>query len=220
VSPRTIAMTDDLTAYLAEIGVRDTPEMRDLRAETADMPWGHMQIAPEQGQLMAFLVELTGARRILEIGTFTGYSTLCMAMAMPEAGRIDACDTNAETTRVGRRYWAAAGVSDRIQLHIGNARETMAAFLQDGHAGTYDLIFVDADKEDYAAYYEMGLRLLRPGGVVVFDNMLWHGKVVDPEATDEATEAIRAMNAKLHGDSRIGLTVVPIGDGVTLARKR
>ena len=220
MSPRTIGMTDDLNAYLVDIAVRDIPLMRDLREETAGMPGGHMQIAPEQGQMMAFLVELMGARRILEIGTFTGYSTLCMAMAMPEAGHIDACDTNAETTQVAQRYWKAAGVADRIQLHLGNARETMAGFLQNGHAGTYDLVFVDADKEDYDAYYEMGLRLLRHGGVVVFDNMLWHGKVVDPEATDQATEAIRAMNAKLHDDTRVGLTVIPIGDGITLARKR
>ena len=220
MSPRTIGMTDELNTYLAEIGVRDTPLLRELREETQGMRGGHMQIAPEQGQMIAFLVELIGAHRILEIGTFTGYSTLCMALAMPEVGCIDACDTNAETTQVARRYWEKAGVSDRIQLQIGNARETMAEFLQAGHAGIYDLIFVDADKPDYDAYYEMGLRLLRPGGVVMFDNMLWGGNVVDPDATDEATEAIRAMNTKLHGDPRVGLTLVPIGDGITLVRKR
>jgi predicted O-methyltransferase YrrM len=220
VSPRTIEMTDDLNTYLADVGVRDTPLLRQLREETQGLRGGHMQIAPEQGQMMAFLVELMGARHILEIGTFTGYSTLCMALAMPEAGHIDACDTNAETTQVARRYWQSAGVSDRIQLHIGNARETMAGFLQNGHAGDYDLIFVDADKVDYDAYYEMGLRLLRPGGMMMFDNMLWHGKVVDPAASDDDTDAIRALNSKLHGDSRVAITLIPIGDGITLARKR
>lgn len=220
MSPRTLAMTDELNAYMVAVSVRDTPVLRDLRAETAGMRGGHMQLAPEQGQLLAFVVELLGASRILEIGTFTGYSTLCMALAMPEGGRIDTCDTDAEATRIARRYWQAAEVSERVALHLGNARETMARFLQDGHAGIYDLVFVDADKTDYDAYYEMGLRLLRPGGVVVFDNMFWNGNVVDPDASDSDTEAIRAMNTKLRDDGRVGLTLLPIGDGMTLARKR
>ncbi len=220
MSPTTIAMNADLNRYLLEVGVRDTALLRQLREETATLPGGHMQLAPEQGQFLAFLVELTAPRRILEVGTFTGYSTLCMALAMAPEGRIDACDTNPETTQVARRYWDAAGVGERIALHLAPAQETMAALLRDGSAGRYDLAFIDADKEDYDTYYEMALRLVRAGGVVAFDNMLWGGRVVDPSATDTATEAVRAMNAKLHADTRVGLSLVPIGDGVTLARKR
>ncbi len=220
MSPTTVAMNDTLNRYLVEVGVRDTPLLQQLRAETAAMPGGHMQLAPEQGQFLAFLVELMAPRRILEVGTFTGYSTLCMALALTPEGRIDACDTNAETTGVARRYWDAAGVGGRIDLHLGPAQETMAGFLRDGAAGRYDLVFIDADKEDYDTYYEMALRLLRSGGVVVFDNMLWGGRVAEPAATDQTTEAVRAMNAKLHADTRVGLTLVPVGDGITLARKR
>ena len=220
MSPTTVAMNDTLNRYLVDMGVRDTPVLHQLRAETAEMPGGHMQLAPEQGQFLAFLVELMAPRRVLEVGTYTGYSTLCMALALTPEGRIDACDTNPETTAVAQRHWAAAGVDGRIELHLGPAQDTLAAFLRDGGAGCYDLAFIDADKEDYDTYYEMALRLVRPGGVVAFDNMLWGGRVADPAATDTATEAVRAMNAKLHADTRVGLTLVPVGDGITLARKR
>jgi caffeoyl-CoA O-methyltransferase len=184
------------------------------------MPLAQMQIAPEQGQFMAFLVELMEARSVLEVGTFTGYSTLCMAGAMPPWGRIDACDIDEETTAVARRYWESAGVADRIALHIGPALETMQALRTESGPGAYDLIFLDADKESYDAYYELGLDLLRRGGVIMVDNVLWGGSVINPEKTDAATEAIRAFNAKVHDDDRVSISMVPIGDGLTLLRKR
>jgi caffeoyl-CoA O-methyltransferase len=220
MSRRSIDLGDDLHSYLVGSSVRDTDLLRALREETAALPMAQMQIAPEQGQFMAFIVELMEARRILEVGTFTGYSTLSMAQAMPSWGRIDACDIDEETTAIARRYWVAAGVADRIALHIGPALETMHALRTESGPGTYDLIFLDADKESYDAYYEVGLDLLRRGGVIMVDNVLWGGSVINPDKRDAATEAIRAFNAKVHDDDRVSLSMVPIGDGVTLLRKR
>lgn len=220
MSPRTIGLGDDLHAYLLRVGVRDSDILRRLRQETAKMTGAQMQIAPEQGQFMAFLVEATASRRILEIGTFTGYSTLSMATAMPPGGHIDACDLNPETTSVARRYWSEAGVSAMITLHLGPALDTIRSLRATGHDGQYDMIFVDADKENYDAYYEHGLQLVRPGGIMMFDNTLWSGSVVDPAKDDQATQAIRELNEKLNDDVRIALSLVPIGDGLTLARKR
>jgi predicted O-methyltransferase YrrM len=220
MSPKTIGLDDELYQYLVSVGVRDTPVLRELRAETATLSGGHMQIAPDQGQFMGLLVELTGARRILEFGTFTGYSTLCMALALPPEGAIDACDIDPDTTAVGRRYWDQAGVGDRVHLHIGAGAETADRFIAEGRVGTYDLAFVDADKENYDRYFEQCLELVRPGGLILFDNVLWGGSVVNPDKRDAATEALRALNEKIHDDPRVSIALVPIGDGLTMARKR
>jgi caffeoyl-CoA O-methyltransferase len=179
-----------------------------------------MQIAPEQGQLMAFLVTLTGARRALEVGVFTGYSSLAVALAMPPEGRLVACDVSESWTAVARRYWEEAGVAEKISLRLGPATDTLEALLKDGQAGSFDFAFIDADKENYGRYYDLALELVRPGGLIAIDNVLWGGAVADPAEQDADTQAIRALNARLHHDARIDLTMLPIGDGLTLARKR
>jgi caffeoyl-CoA O-methyltransferase len=179
-----------------------------------------MQISPEQGQFMALLAELIGARRVLEVGTFTGYSALAVALALPADGRIVACDVNEDTTAVARRYWAEAGVADKIELRLGPAVDTLEALLAEGGGETFDFAFIDADKVNYDAYYEGALALLRQGGLMVIDNVLWSGAVADPERQDADTSALRALNAKLHDDQRISLSLLPVSDGITLARKR
>jgi caffeoyl-CoA O-methyltransferase len=179
-----------------------------------------MQIGPEQGQLLAFLVELIQATTVLEVGTFTGYSALCVALSLPEDGRLVACDVSEEWTSVGRRFWKEAGVSDKIELHLGPAAQTLGTLLEEGMAESFDFAFIDADKEGYDAYFEYGLQLLRPGGLMAIDNVLWEGKVSDPSVSDPDTTAIRALNAKLRNDPRISLSLLPIGDGLTLALKR
>ena len=194
--------------------------MRRLREETASMEQANMQIGPEQGQFMALLIELIGARSVLEVGTFTGYSALAMAVALPENGALVACDVSEEWTAIGRRYWEEAGVAHKIELRLAPALETLDALLAEGRAGTFDFAFIDADKEGYDAYYERALELVRLGGLIALDNTLWEGKVVDPAATDVDTEAIRAINAKLALDERVTLSLIPVGDGLTLARKR
>jgi len=194
--------------------------MRRLREETASMEQANMQIGPEQGQFMALLVELIGARSVLEVGTFTGYSALAMAVALPENGALVACDVSEEWTAIGRRYWEEAGVAHKIELRLAPALETLDALLAEGRAGTFDFAFIDADKEGYDAYYERALELVRLGGLIALDNTLWEGKVADPAATDVDTEAIRAINAKLALDERVTLSLIPVGDGLTLARKR
>ena len=217
---RTNHLSDDLYAYLLDISLREPPVMKRLREETASLERSNMQIGPEQGQFMALLVELMGARNALEIGTFTGYSALAVALALPEDGRLVACDISEEWTAIGRRYWEEAGVAHKIDLRLAPALETLDALVAEGRAGTFDFAFLDADKEGYDAYYERTLELMRPGGLIVLDNTLWEGKVVDPEVTDADTEAIRAINAKLAGDERVTLSLLPVGDGLTLARKR
>jgi len=220
VSNRTIAVDDRLYDYLCEVSLRETEPMRRLRAETLAMPQSGMQISPEQGQFMALLVRLIGAERIIEVGTFTGYSALCMAAALSPTGRLVACDVNAEWTGIARRYWTEAGVADRIDLRLAPALDTLDELIAGGGAGRFDFGFIDADKESYRGYFERVLGLLRPGGLVAVDNVLWGGSVVDPAKRDQDTEAIRAFNKALHGDARIDLSLVPIGDGLTLARKR
>jgi len=217
---RTTALTDRLYDYLVDVSVREPALLRELREETGKLPMGMMQIGPEQGQFMRLLVELIGARRAVEVGTFTGYSALCVAEAMGPQGRLVACDVSEEYTAIARRYWARAGVADRIDLRLGPAVATLDKMLADGAAGTIDFVFIDANKPDYDAYYERALKLLRPGGLIAVDNVLWGGAVADPAADDEDTRAIRALNAKLAKDERVSLSLVPIGDGVTLARKR
>jgi caffeoyl-CoA O-methyltransferase len=213
-------LPDDLYAYLLDVSLREHDVLRSLREETAGLERSNMQIGPEQGQLMALLVELLEARKALEVGTFTGYSALAVALALPEDGRLVACDVSEEWTAVGRRHWAAAGVAHKIDLRLAPALETLDGLLANGEAGTFDFAFIDADKEGYDAYYERTLELIRPGGLIVLDNTLWEGKVVDPDVTDPDTEAIRAINAKLATDERVTLSLLPVGDGLTLARKR
>jgi len=217
---RTSHLSEELYAYLLDISLRELPVMRRLREETASMEQANMQIGPEQGQFMALLVELIGARSVLEVGTFTGYSALAMAVALPENGALVTCDVSEEWTAIGRRYWEEAGVAHKIELRLAPALETLDALLAEGRAGTFDFAFIDADKEGYDAYYERALELVRLGGLIALDNTLWEGKVADPAATDVDTEAIRAINAKLALDERVTLSLIPVGDGLTLARKR
>lgn len=217
---RTLSLDDTLYAYLLEVSLREPEVLRRLREETAGLEEADMQIAPEQGQLMALLCELLGARRALEVGTFTGYSALVVALALPDDGRVVTCDVSEEWTRVARRYWAEAGVSHKIDLRLGPALVTLDALLAEGREGTFDFAFLDADKPNVGAYYERALALVRRGGLVAIDNVLWSGRVIDPTAKDRDTEAIRALNAALRQDQRVTLSLVPIGDGLTLARKR
>lgn len=221
MTDNTIRLDDPLYAYFRRVAYDEPPALAALRAATAPLGGdASMQISPEQGALMAMLVRLTGARRILELGTFTGYSTLAMALALPPDGRIVASDVNEEWTAIGRRHWQAAGVGHMIDLRIGKGLNTIAALMGAGGAGTFDLVFVDADKKNYEAYYEGGLDLLRPGGLMLVDNVLWHGDVARPAAEDRATRAIRALNDRIRHDDRVDFVMVPVGDGLTLARKR
>jgi caffeoyl-CoA O-methyltransferase len=213
-------MTGQLYDYLLQASLREPPLLAELRAETAKLPMAAMQISPEQGQFMAFLVETIGARRTIEIGTFTGYSALCVALALPSGGKVIACDVSEEYTAIGRRYWSRAGVADKIDLRLAPALDTLANLLAEGGAGSIDFAFIDADKREYNGYYEAVLKLMRPGGIVAVDNVLWDGAVADPAKQDDDTRAIRALNEKLKADSRISLSLLPLGDGLTLARKR
>ena len=220
MSNRSISLTDSLYDYLLEVSLREPDLLRRLREETAAHPLARMQISPEQGQFMALLARLLGVRRCLEIGVFTGYSSLALALALPDDGRIVACDVNERWTAIARRYWAAAGVAHKIDLRMAPALDTLRQLLAAGEAGSYDCVFIDADKENYVGYYERALELLRPGGLVLVDNTLWSGRVADPENAEPDTLALRHFNEHLHGDDRIDLSLVPIGDGLTLARKR
>jgi caffeoyl-CoA O-methyltransferase len=215
-----IQLTDELSAYLGRVTLRDSDILRRLREETQPMALGRMQISPEQGQFMQLLIRLIGARKTLEVGVFTGYSSLSVALALPEQGRIIACDVSEEWTSVARRYWAEAGVAHKIELRLKPAIDSLNELLAAGEANTFDFAFIDADKENYAAYYEAALKLVRTGGLIAVDNVLWHGRVIDPAVNDEETVAIRAFNEKLHADERVDLSMLPIGDGLTLARKR
>lgn len=218
---RSIQLNDALIDYVQAKGVREHPVLARCRAETAALGApARMQIGPEQGALMALLVKLTGAERILEIGVFTGYSSLALSLALPEHGRLFACDVSEEWTNRARGYWADAGVAHKIVLALKPARETLDRLIGAGEAGTFDLAFIDADKESYDAYYERCLTLLRPGGLIIVDNVLWNGAVIDARDTTPDTRAIRALNDKLAGDPRIDLALLPMGDGITLARKR
>jgi predicted O-methyltransferase YrrM len=220
MSKRSIGLSPKLSDYVLSTSLRETEPLRRLREETASMPMAGMQIAPEQGQFMALLARLIGAKQYLEIGTFTGYSTLAVALALPFEGRVLACDVNPETTAVAQRYWTSAGVAGKIELRLAPAIETLDKLIAQGQAGRFDLAFIDADKENYDAYYERVLRLVRPGGVILIDNVLWGGDVADPRKTDAETMALRALNEKLHGDERVDLSLLPLADGLTLLRKR
>lgn len=216
----TIALGDKLQRYLIEHNLREPQVLARLRQVTASLPQAGMQIAPEQGQFMALLVQLLGARRCLEIGVFTGYSSLVTALALPDDGRIVACDVSEEWTAIARRYWQAAGVEHKVDLRLAPALTTLDALIADGQSGRYDMAFIDADKENYVAYYERALALLRPGGLIIVDNTLWSGRVADPEDAEPDTVALRHFNEHLHRDARVDLSMVPVGDGLTLACKR
>lgn len=220
MSNRTVNLDDRLYQYLLDHSLRESDLQQRLRQTTAQLEMSRMQISPEQGQFMALLVELTGARRIVEVGTFTGYSALAMAQAMPEDGELICCDLNEEWTDIARTFWKEAGVENRIQLHLAPALATLDALIDQGRAGEFDMAFVDADKTNYEYYYERCLQLVRPGGLLMFDNTLWGGAVADPEDQDEDTRALRALNDRLHRDERVSISMVPIGDGLTLARIR
>ena len=212
-------MNSDLHDYLIQHSLREPTIAQELRAETQKMTMGKMQISPEQGQLMGFLIALTKSSRAIEVGTFTGYSTLCVAQALPQDGYLLACDINKDWTSVGETYWKKAGVSHKIELRIAPALDTLNSLLPN-QKETFDFAFIDADKSNYDGYYECCLQLLKPGGLILIDNVLWGGSVIDPKQQDEDTIAIRNLNTKLHSDERVDISMLPVGDGLTLARKR
>ena len=215
-----IHVDDALLGYIRSVAAPEPEYLSRLREETARDPLARMQITVEQGLFMGMLVRLMGARRALEVGVFTGYSSISVARALPDDGELIACDVSEKWTSVARRYWKEAGVEHKIQLHLRPAVETLDSLLAAGQAGTFDFAFIDADKVNYGAYYERALQLLRPGGLIGVDNVLWHGRVIDPKLHDEDTVAIRAFNAAMREDSRVDQMMLPIGDGLTLARKK
>jgi caffeoyl-CoA O-methyltransferase len=216
-----LGLDERIEDYLVNNSLREPDVLRRLREETiASNPHAEMSVAPIQGQFMALLVKLIGAVKALEIGVFTGYSSLCTALALPPNGRIVACDVSDEWTSVARRYWAEAGVTDKIALRLAPAVETLDALLREGQAGTFDFVFIDADKPNYDNYYERALKLTRRGGLIIFDNMLWSGKVADLSVQDEQTVALRALNEKLHHDERVFVSLLPLRDGISLAVKQ
>jgi caffeoyl-CoA O-methyltransferase len=220
MSIRTFTIGNQLHEYLLSVSLREPEVLRRLREETAKLPNGGMQISPEQGQLMALLVQLLGAKKTLEVGVFTGYSSTVVALALPPDGKITACDVSEEYTGIARRYWQEAGVASKVDLHIAPALQTLHGLLGQGQAGTYDFAFIDADKSNYDGYYEMALKLLRPGGLIAIDNTLWSGQVADLSDQSKDTVALRVLNEKLHRDERVTLSLLPVGDGLTLALKR
>jgi predicted O-methyltransferase YrrM len=216
-----LVITEDLWEYMRRVTLREPDVLRRLREETVNHPQIRMQISPEQGQFMALLMHLIGARRTIEVGVFTGYSSLSVALALPDDGRMIACDVNDEWTSIARRYWQAAGVDQKIDLRLRPAVETLDNLIATGQGGRFDFMFIDADKTNYANYYERGLVLVRPGGLIAIDNVLWSGRVLDESVNDPDTKALREFNEKLHGDERVWLTMLPVRDGLTLAcRKR
>jgi len=220
MTSKSIGLPDDVHDYVLRHGVREPAILARLREETASHPRAQMQIAPEQGAVLRLLVELLGARRCLEIGTFTGYSSTAVALALPEDGIIVCCDVSEEFTSVARRYWAEAGVAHKTDLRLAPAVETLDGLLADGRAGTFDLAFIDADKGGYPAYWERCVQLVRPGGVVAVDNVLWGGEVANPANTDRDTEALRRVNETIDADERVTPVMLAIADGMTLARRR
>lgn len=219
MSSRTFTISEELNRYLLSITLRDTALLAELREHTARMPEARMQISPEQGQFLHWLVSTLGARRTLEVGVFTGYSALVTALALPGDGQLVACDVSAEYTAVARSFWERAGVARRIDLRLAPALQTLDDLLAQGQAGTFDFAFIDADKENYSAYFERVLDLLRVGGVMAVDNVLWSGRVIDPANHESSTVAVREFNRRVYEDTRVAISVVPIGDGLTLARK-
>jgi predicted O-methyltransferase YrrM len=220
MSNKTLFLTEPLYNYMRTFSLREPEILQRLRQETSRDPMAEMQITPEQGQFMALLARLIGTARTLEVGVFTGYSSLCVAMALPQNGKLIACDINKEWTDVARRYWREAGVDHIVDLRLAPAIETMDDLLARHEAGKYDFVFIDADKGNYDGYYERALSLLRPGGLMAIDNVFWGGKVADAWSQDRDTKAIRALNEKIRDDDRVDMSLIPVGDGLTLVGKR
>jgi caffeoyl-CoA O-methyltransferase len=220
MSRDTINVTDDLIAYIRSVGLHEDADLAALREETAHHPHATMQIGPEQGAFMGLLIRMLGARRTLEIGVFTGYSAMVVAKAMGPEGKVLALDVSEEFTGVARRHWSKAGIADRIALRLRPAAESLQELVAAGATETFDFAFIDADKANYGTYYEYALKLVRRGGLIAIDNVLWSGQVIDLSDETPDTVAIRALNEKVHGDERVDAVLVPIGDGLTLARKR
>lgn len=220
MSDYTLNLTPSVYQYLLKNSLREPEVLERLREQTHKMSMAQMQISPEQGQFMRLLIEMMQAKKTLEIGVFTGYSTLSVALGLPENGKIVACDINIEWTKIAKKFWEMAGVTNKIDLRLAPALDTLHTLIDQGEANTFDFSFIDADKANYDAYYEMSLKLLRPGGVIAIDNVLWDGDVADPNNQEKNTLAIRELNAKVHHDERVSMSMLPIGDGLTLARKR
>ena len=219
MSNRTLSIDDRVYDYLLSVSLRETDLLKQLREETAGIQYSEMQISPEQGQFMAMLIKLIGARRAIEIGTFTGYSSICLANALPDDGELICCDDSEEWTEMARKYWKLAGLEEKINFKLGNALDTLQQLIDDGQAGSFDFVFIDADKQSYEQYYELSLTLLRDGGLMAVDNTLWSGDVADPENTIPSTRAIRRFNDMVRDDKRVDISLVTIGDGLTLVRK-
>ena len=219
MSRTTNALPDSIYQYLCSVSLREPELLAELREVTRTLPRASMQLSPEEGQFISLLVKMTGARKCLEVGVFTGYSSTCIALALPPEGRLIACDVSVEWTTIARRYWEKAGVANKIDLRLGPGIDILDALLADGQAGTFDFAFIDADKSNYGNYYERALKLVRSGGLIGIDNTLWYGKPADPAVNDPDTEAIREVNRRVHADARVTMSLVPIGDGLTLALK-
>lgn len=220
MSIATINLTPSLYSYLLQHSLREEEVLKELRKLTSTLTGAEMQISPEQGQFMFLLMKLLGAKKTLDIGTFTGYSALIVALALPQDGQVIACDVSAESSNIAKAFWQKAGVANKVHLHLAPALETLQSLVDKGESGTFDFAFIDADKANYSNYYELALQLLRPGGLVAVDNVLWSGKVADKDVTDKQTQAIRALNEEIFHDKRVEISMLPIGDGLTLARKR
>jgi len=219
LSNRTLSIDDRIYDYLCDVSINEPELLRQLREETAQIEYSVMQISPEQGQFMSLLIKLMGAKRAIEIGTYTGYSSISVASAMPEDGKLICCDISPQWTDIAEKYWALAGLENKIDLYIRPAEQTLQMLLDDGAEKTFDFIFIDADKQNYVMYYEMALRLLRKGGIIAIDNTLWSGAVADPENTEPGTRAIRRFNEMLKDDDRVSQSLLTIGDGLTLILK-
>lgn len=219
MSTKTITLSDDLYEYMLKVSLREPDLLRQLREETAKDEMARMQISPEQGQFMSLLVKMLGTKRTLEVGVFTGYSSLCIALALPPEGKIIACDVSEKWTAIARRYWKEAGVSNKIDLHLAPALQTLDGLLKKGKRAQFDFAFIDADKENYIPYYERVLELVRVGGLIAIDNVFWSGRVADAKNQEKDTNAVRAFNDHLKNDQRVALSLVPISDGLTLALK-
>jgi predicted O-methyltransferase YrrM len=221
MSNQSIGLSDPLYQYLLANSVREPEILIKLRAETAQHPLVNMQISPEQGQLMGLLVQLIGAKKCLEVGVFTGYSSLVVALNLPDDGRIVACDVSEEFTSIARRYWQEAGVANKISLYVAPALETLDQLITNGESGTFDFAFIDADKNNYGVYYDRCFQLVRQGGLILVDNVLWYGRVADPAMdSDKRTQAIKQINQQIYHDDRVQISLIPIGDGLTIARKK
>lgn len=219
MSRTTNALPDSIYQYLCSVSLREPEVLAELREVTRTLPRASMQLSPEEGQFISLLVKMTGARKCLEVGVFTGYSSICIALALPPEGRLIASDVSVEWTAIARRYWEKAGVANKVDLRLGPGIDILDALLADGQAGTFDFAFIDADKGNYGNYYERALKLVRSGGLIGIDNTLWYGKPADPAVNDPDTEAIREVNRRVHADARVTMSLVPIGDGLTLALK-